>query len=69
MATHIRPAPETLPVTLADVQAAHARISAQIVRTPLGAAYPGVFLFPLALLVLVPYVGRALLADVDERSG
>ena len=42
---------------------------AQIVRTPLGAAYPGVFLFPLALLVLVPYVGRALLADVDERSG
>lgn len=34
MATHTRPAPETLPVTLADVQAAHARISAQIVRTP-----------------------------------
>lgn len=34
MATHPRPAPETLPVTLADVQAAHARIAAQIVRTP-----------------------------------
>lgn len=34
MATRTRPAPETLPVTLADVQAAHARISAQIVRTP-----------------------------------
>jgi threonine dehydratase len=34
MATHTRPAPETLPVTLADVQAAHARIADQIVRTP-----------------------------------
>ena len=34
MATHPRPAPETLPVTLADVQAAHARIADQIVRTP-----------------------------------
>ncbi|BCA58591.1 threonine ammonia-lyase [Sphingomonas sp. HMP6] len=34
MATHTRPAPDTLPVTLADVQAAHARISPQIVRTP-----------------------------------
>lgn len=34
MATHPRPAPETLPVTLADVEAAHARIAAQIVRTP-----------------------------------
>lgn len=34
MATHTRPAPETLPVTLPDVQAAHARIADQIVRTP-----------------------------------
>ena len=34
MATHTRPAPDTLPVTLADVQAAHVRISSQIVRTP-----------------------------------
>lgn len=34
MATHTRPAPNTLPVTLADVQAAHVRISSQIVRTP-----------------------------------
>ncbi len=34
MATRLRPAPETLPVTLADVQAAHARIADQIVRTP-----------------------------------
>ena len=34
MATRTRPAPETLPVTLADVQAAHARIADQIVRTP-----------------------------------
>lgn len=34
MATHTRPAPKTLPVTLADVQAAHARIADQIVRTP-----------------------------------
>ncbi|WP_404368555.1 threonine ammonia-lyase [Sphingomonas sp. MMS24-J45] len=34
MATHPRPATATLPVTLADVQAAHARIGEQIVRTP-----------------------------------
>ena len=34
MATNPRPAPESLPVTLADVQAAHARIADQIVRTP-----------------------------------
>ena len=34
MATHPRPAPETLPVTIADIEAAHARIADQIVRTP-----------------------------------
>ena len=39
MATRTRPSksingPETLPVTIADVQAAHARIADQIVRTP-----------------------------------
>jgi hypothetical protein len=50
----------------AVVQAPRTNPVAQIVRTPLGAAYPGVFLFPLALLVLVPYLGRALLADLDQ---
>ena len=34
MVTQTRPAPGTLPVTLADIQAAHARIADQIVRTP-----------------------------------
>jgi threonine dehydratase len=34
MATQAAPAPDTLPVTLADVEAAHARVADQIVRTP-----------------------------------
>lgn len=41
---------------------------AQILRLPFGAAYPAVWLLPIALLVLVPYVGRALLSDLTPTE-
>ncbi len=59
-------APVEAPQTVTEAPAANP--VAQIVRTPIGVAYPGVFLFPLALLVLVPYLGRALLADLEQPT-
>ncbi len=63
-----------LPVTepgLPDQPAAQLAPAANTVALPesirVGYAYPGVWLLPLALLVVVPLVGRALTADLTLR--
>lgn len=57
---------------LADEPAAQLAPAAQTVALPetvrVGYAYPGVWLLPLALLVVVPLVGRALTADLTPRT-
>jgi hypothetical protein len=44
------------------------RATAGYARLPVGAAYPLVWLLPLALLMLVPYLGKTLLMDLDSRT-
>jgi hypothetical protein len=51
----------------ADPAARATRPAAQLLRRPLGAAYPVMWILPIVLFLAVPWIGRLLMTDLSGR--